>query len=46
MRHIPYGYRIENGLAVVDEEKVAVVRKLFHNYISGLALILAAEKSG
>lgn len=46
MRHIPYGYRIENGMAVVDEEKAAVVRELFHNYISGLALIPAAEKSG
>lgn len=46
MRVIPYGYRIENGMAVVDEEQAAEVRKLFSGYISGLALINAAEKAG
>lgn len=46
MRHIPYGYRIENGLAVVDEEKAATVREFFQNYISGQALMVAAEKVG
>lgn len=46
MRHIPYGYRIENGLAVIDEEKAAIVREFFQNYISGLALMVAAEKVG
>lgn len=46
MRHISYGYKIENGLAVVDEEEAAVVRKFFDYYISGLALMAAAEKAG
>lgn len=46
MRHILYGYRIENGLAVIDEEKAATVRELFQGYISGLALMAAAEKVG
>lgn len=46
MRVIPYGYRIENGMAVVDEEQAAVVRELFNGYISGLALMNAAEKVG
>lgn len=46
MKHIPYGYRIENGLAIVDEEKAAVVREFFQNYISGQALMVAAEKVG
>lgn len=46
MRVIPYGYRIENGMAVVDEEQAAVVRKLFSGYISGLTLMNAAEKAG
>lgn len=46
MRHIPYGYRIENGLAVVDEEEAAVVRRFFDYYISGLALMAAARKAG
>lgn len=46
MRHIPYGYKIENGLAVVDEEEAAVVRRFFDYYISGLALMAAAGKAG
>ena len=46
MRHIPYGYRIKNGQAVIDEEQAAAVRKFFQNYISGLALVPAAEKAG
>ena len=46
MRHIPYGYRIENGRAVIDEEQAATVREFFQNYISGMALMPAAEKSG
>lgn len=46
MGHIPYGYKIENGLAVVDEKEAAVVRNFFDYYISGLALMAAAEKAG
>lgn len=46
MRVIPYVYRIENGMAVVDEEQAAVVRELFNGFISGLALMNAAEKVG
>lgn len=46
MKHIPYGYRIENGAAVVDEAEAAVVREFFNCYISGLALMAAAEKVG
>ena len=46
MRVIPYGYRIENGMAVIDEEQAAVVRKFFSGYISGLALMNAAENVG
>lgn len=46
MKHIPYGYRIENGMAVVDEVEADAVRKFFDYYISGLALMAAAEKVG
>ena len=46
MRHIPYGYKIENGMAVIDEEEAAMVRKFFDYYISGLALMAAAKKMG
>lgn len=44
MRHIPYGYKIENGMAVVDKKEATVVQKFFEYYISGLALMAAAEK--
>lgn len=46
MRHIPYGYRIENGRAIIDEKQAATVREFFQNYISGMALMRAAEKVG
>ena len=46
MSHVPYGYRIENGKAVIDEEKAEQVRKLYKGYLSGLAYVLAAEAAG
>ena len=33
--HTPFGYRIENGRAVIDEEKAARVRQIFESYLSG-----------
>ena len=46
MAHIPYGYKIVNGKAEVDEEKAEAVRKLFDGYIAGLGLKPAAENVG
>ena len=46
MGHTPYGYRIEGGRAVVDEEKAEKLRALFDNYLDGMSLIPAAEKAG
>ena len=46
MGHTPYGYRIENGIAVIDENQAQQVRGLFEEYISGLALTDAAGKAG
>lgn len=46
MSHVPYGYRIENGKAVIDEEKAVQVRKLYEGYLSGLAYVPAAEAAG
>ena len=45
MEHIPYGYRIENGKAVVDETAAGQVRRLFENYLSGDSLKKAAENA-
>lgn len=44
--HIPYGYRIEDGKAVVDEVQAEQVRTFFKEYISGKALKVAAETVG
>lgn len=46
MGHIPYGYHIENGIAVIDEKQAEQVRGLFEGYLSGLALKDAAEGAG
>lgn len=46
MAHIPYGYRIVNGKAEIDEEQADAVRKLFDGYIAGLGLKPTAENAG
>lgn len=46
MGHTPFGYRIENGKAVIDEAAAAQVRDLYKNYLSGLSLTNAAKASG
>jgi hypothetical protein len=46
MAHTPYGYIIENGKAVVDEEKALQIARLFEAYIAGAGLKAAAESVG
>ena len=46
MPHIPYGYKIENGIAVVDQEAAARVKELYLIYLSGLSLSNAAKEAG
>ena len=46
MGHTPYGYRIENGKAVIDEAAAAQVQALYKNYLSGLSLTNAAKEAG
>ena len=46
MSHIPYGYRIENGKAVIDEKAAEQVRTLFNAYLSGDSMNTAAGKAG
>lgn len=46
MGHTPYGYRIEDGKAVIDEAAAAQVRELYKNYLSGLSLTNAAKEAG
>ena len=46
MGHTPYGYRIENGAAVINEAEAECVRRIFDNYISGMSLAESAKAAG
>ena len=46
MGHIPFGYRIENGKAVIDEPAAEQLKTLYLNYLSGMALVKAAKEAG
>ena len=44
--HTPYGYRIENGAAVIHEEEAAQIRKMYKGYLGGLSLVASAAEAG
>lgn len=46
MGHTPFGYRIENGKAVIDTEAAERIRILFQSYLSGDSLTTAAQNAG
>ena len=46
MSHTPFGYRIENGKAIIDIEAADQIKTLFHSYLSGDSLETAAKKAG
>lgn len=46
MGHTPFGYRIENGVAVIDEPAATKLRQLYKNYLSGMSLSTAAAEAG
>lgn len=46
MGHTPYGYRIENGAAVINESEAECIRQIFDNYISGMSLAESAKAAG
>lgn len=39
MGHTPFGYRIENGIAIIDEPAATKLRQLYKNYLSGMSLL-------
>lgn len=48
-RTIPYGYRIANGIVIIDPEAAKVIAEVFDTYLAGaslksLAATLTAEK--
>ena len=38
MGHTPFGYRIENGVAAIDEDAAGKLRMLYANYLDGMSL--------
>lgn len=46
MEHTPYGYRIVNGRAVIDEAEANNLRKICENYLNGMSFINAAADVG
>ena len=46
MGHTPFGYKIENGKAVINEPAADTIHKLFKNYLSGMSLVKAAKEAG
>ena len=45
MSHTPYGYRIENGKAVIDKKAAEQIKTLFQSYLTGDSLAMAAKKA-
>ena len=46
MAHIPYGYDVRDGKAVVNKEKAETVREIYRLYLEGETLKSAAKKAG
>ncbi len=46
MSHTPFGYRIENGKAIIDKEAAEQIKTLFQSYLTGDSLATAAKKAG
>ena len=44
MAHIPFGYKIEKGVALLEEEKALQVQQIFEEYRDGLGLQAIADK--
>lgn len=46
MTHTPYGYKIENAIAVIDEPIAEKIRALFQEYLDSGSMRAAAIKVG
>ena len=44
--HTPFGYRIQNGIAVVCKEEVRQIKQIYKGYLSGMSYMDAAEQVG
>lgn len=44
--HTPFGYRIQNGRAVLCDSEVQQIKGIYSGYLSGLCYIESAERVG
>lgn len=44
--HTPFGYKIVNGKAVVDEKDSKILKKIYENYLNGKSLKNSAKDAG
>ena len=44
--HVPYGYRIKDGVGVICEEEAENIRKIYEMYLSGMGLQAIADALG
>lgn len=44
--HVPYGYRIRDGVGVICEEEAENIRKIYEMYLSGMGLQAIADTLG
>ncbi len=44
--HTPFGYRIENGNAIIDEKQAGQIRQVYAAYLSGKGYTDAAKAAG
>mgnify|MGYP001175471183 CR=1 FL=1 len=44
--HMPYGYSVVNGTAVIDEEQSAQVRGVFRDFLDGVSYARCASNNG
>lgn len=43
-RHMPLGYKIVDGKVIIEDEKAAVIKKIFEDYQNGLSLHAIAKE--
>lgn len=43
-RHVPFGYRIQNGLAVIVQEEAEILQSVFEDYLSGVSTYQLAKR--
>ncbi|MFP3153367.1 recombinase family protein [Lachnospiraceae bacterium ZAX-1] len=41
-----FGYKVENGVTVIDKDAALKIRTLYENYLSGLGLAASAKNAG